>query len=73
MLVRRSGKLAFEIRSEADDGRALLDARWILVTSNREVLGRPKIRDAGRPLPASPASFRVWTDDYSNLLQVLGK
>jgi len=72
-LVQRSGKLAFEIRSEADDGRALLDARWILVTSNRAVLERPKIRDAGRPLPASPASFRVWTDDYSNLLQVLGK
>jgi SAM-dependent methyltransferase len=71
-LVRRSGQLAFEIRSEADDARALLDARWILVTSNREVFERPKIRDAGRPLAVSPASFRVWTDDYSNLLQVLG-
>jgi len=72
-LVRRAGKLAFEIRSEADDARALLDARWILVTSNREVLERPKIRAAGSPLAASPESFRVWTDDYSNLLQVLGK
>jgi hypothetical protein len=71
-LVQRSGKLAFEIRSEADDARALLDARWILVTSNREVFERPKIREAGSPLAASPASFRVWTDDYSNLLQVLG-
>jgi hypothetical protein len=37
------------------------------------VLERPKIRAAGSPLAASPESFRVWTDDYSNLLQVLGK
>lgn len=72
-LARRAQRPAWEIVSEADDARALLEARWILVTSNREVLERPTIRAAGRPLAAGPESFRVWTDDYSNLLQVLGK
>ncbi len=42
----------------------------ILVTSNRALLESEKIRDAGKVLVAIPG-FRVWTDDFNNLLRVL--
>jgi hypothetical protein len=42
----------------------------ILVTSNRQLLESPAIREVAQPL-AAPANFRVWTDDYNNLLRVL--
>ena len=42
----------------------------ILVTSNRELLESEEIRDAARPL-VPPPGFRIWTDDYNNLLRVL--
>jgi hypothetical protein len=42
----------------------------ILVTSNRQLLDSPAIREVAQPL-AAPPGFRVWTDDYNNLLRVL--
>jgi hypothetical protein len=42
----------------------------ILVTSNRKLLETGKIRDAGRTLAADPG-FRIWTDNFNNLLRVL--
>jgi len=42
----------------------------ILVTSNRKLLEAGKIRDAGTTLAVDPG-FRMWTDDFNNLLHVL--
>jgi hypothetical protein len=42
----------------------------ILVTSNQALLAADKIRDGGKVLTAMPG-FRVWTDDFNNLLHVL--
>ncbi len=42
----------------------------ILVTSNRALLESEKIRGAGRVITA-PQGFRVWTDDFNNLVRVL--
>jgi spermidine synthase len=42
----------------------------ILVTSNRELLESEEIREAAKVL-IPPPGFRVWTDDYNNLLRVL--
>jgi hypothetical protein len=42
----------------------------ILVTSNQALLDAKKIRDGGKVLAAMPG-FRVWTDDFNNLLRVL--
>ena len=42
----------------------------ILVTSNRALLESEKIREDGRVL-ATPPGFRVWTDNFNNLLRVL--
>src|SRR6185437_3160149 len=52
------GRQVIEIRSEADPARQVLAADWMLVSA----------RNTG----ATPSRrARVWTDDYSNLFQVL--
>jgi hypothetical protein len=65
------GKAAWEIHTREDVERGVMDARWILVSSDRAILDRPAIRSAGRDAGAGAAPPRLWTDDYSNLLQVL--
>ncbi len=42
----------------------------ILVTSNRALLDSERIRGAGHVI-APPPGFRVWTDDFNNLVRVL--
>ena len=42
----------------------------ILVTKNHALLGKPALRDAANTLPHDP-KFRIWTDDFYNLLGVL--
>ncbi len=43
---------------------------WVLVARNDRILGQPEIAAHLRPLD-SVREVRLWTDDYSNLLQVL--
>lgn len=68
--ARSMGLQAFEILSPASEERGTLDARWILLCSDRALLERPRLRAAGHPLDCAPLA-RPWTDDYSNLLHVL--
>jgi hypothetical protein len=70
-LARELGLDTWEVRSAADDAHALLDARWIFVTANRELLAQPRIRSAGQPIELHGPLPRVWTDDFSNLVAVL--
>jgi hypothetical protein len=43
---------------------------WILLERDRSVLDLPPIREASKPLPPL-AGGRIWTDDYSNVPQVM--
>jgi hypothetical protein len=47
------------------------DSVWMLLTRDRDFLNLPAITAVSQPRPAIPAGLRVWTDDYSNLVQVL--
>jgi SAM-dependent methyltransferase len=42
----------------------------VLVTANRKLLEAEPIRSVATEIPV-PAGFRVWTDDFNNLLRVL--
>ncbi len=53
---------------EGDIGTSASD--WILLADDRHLLDQPLIRQATTPMPQR-ASARAWTDDYSNILQVL--
>lgn len=48
----------------------LADTDQIIVTRNAALLAAEPIRTAAQPLPAQPG-FRVWTDDFYNLLRIL--
>jgi len=54
--------------SEGDVGKSASD--WILLAQDRQLLDRPLIHQATVPLPQR-AGARAWTDDYSNILQVM--
>ncbi len=55
-----------------DQGDDVLANRsdWVLVSSNRELLAQPRIADAATPIKSHP-DWRLWTDDFNNLFQVL--
>jgi spermidine synthase len=42
----------------------------IIVTKNKQLLSAPQIKAVAEPLPPR-ADFRIWTDDYYNLLRIL--
>jgi hypothetical protein len=44
----------------------------IIVTKNKKILEAEAVKSVSRPLEARPG-FRVWTDDFYNLVQVLKK
>jgi hypothetical protein len=53
---------------EGDPSTSVSD--WVLLADERSVLDLPLIREATTPLPQREG-MRTWTDDYSNILQVL--
>lgn len=55
---------------EADDGPQKSSSDWILLSRGYQVLGMPAIRAAARAMPSARPT-RAWTDDYSNLAQVM--
>jgi hypothetical protein len=69
-LAQGAHELAFEILSPVDEAHGYMGARWILLTPEGSLFERPRLAAAGHPLECAPLP-RPWTDDYSNLLQVL--
>jgi SAM-dependent methyltransferase len=64
------GKRACVIVNAEDEQRAILPATWVLVSGRTAFFDSESIKQASIP-PRRIAGFRVWTDDYSNLLRVL--
>ena len=64
------GKPALSIVNEDDPANGVFRSTWILIAAQPEFLALPEIRHAGVPL-ARTSTFRLWTDDYSNLLGIL--
>ena len=55
---------------EDDDETRRSRSDWVLVSRSREALARPEIAKEGVEA-ADEAGWRTWTDDYSNLIQIL--
>jgi len=60
--------LVGDLGVEGDPSTAVSD--WVLLAEDRSVLDLPLIREATAPMPQGGGA-RAWTDDYSNILQVL--
>ncbi len=52
------------------DGQARINSTWVLATHDAAFLQQPEVARHCRPV-AEDARVRLWTDDYSNLFQIL--
>ncbi len=72
-----SFRLADELNSgvalieDKGDGIRSYDSIWMLLTYNHDFLQLPAIASRAAQRPSIPSHWRLWTDDFSNLLQVL--
>ena len=64
------GKKAKVVESTANDELGTYRAFWVIVSDRASLFEDTEIRTFARELRKRPA-LRPWTDDYSNLLQVL--
>lgn len=63
------GKQAILISNKGGD-KIIYDSEWVLMTTNRNLMTIPEIKKVAVKLESKP-NVRVWTDDYSNLLQIM--
>ncbi|PYT22714.1 MAG: hypothetical protein DMG57_34195 [Acidobacteria bacterium] len=70
MAADAMGKRTTVIDTNDEDDNAVFGATWVLVTARKNVFEHALIRQAGKPV-ARKAGLRMWTDDYSNLFQIL--
>ena len=64
------GRRAVLIDTEDDDDNAVFGATWVLISSRESFFQYPFIRRAATPVKPI-RGLRMWTDDYSNLFQIL--
>lgn len=68
MIAEKRGFHVAWVRDQYEDGTTTSD--WVLVTKNKPFLLRRDILNGTYVIPPEPG-WRVWTDDFNNLLQVL--
>jgi SAM-dependent methyltransferase len=73
-LAAEQGAQAMLVSDDPDDNEpSPLRSRsdWVLVSKSLAALERPEIAALGAEPPEDEESWRTWTDDYSNLVQIL--
>ncbi|MGE0874505.1 MAG: spermidine synthase [Burkholderiales bacterium] len=70
-LARELGAHASVVLEESGDDSDRTQSDWVLVSRDSAALGRKAIVDAGAQPPDERPDWRTWTDDYSNLVQIL--
>ena len=68
-LAAEHGAHAILVDEESEEDRTT--STWVLVSRDKKALERPEIVDAGATGAEMRADWRTWTDDYSNLVQIL--
>jgi hypothetical protein len=58
------------IQAPGDPDMALA-SEWVLLARDPALLNVPAIARQAEPLPPQRPEIRLWTDDYSNLFQIL--
>jgi SAM-dependent methyltransferase len=72
-IAKENGARAVLIRDDPDEDDDSRRSRtdWVLVSKDPKALARPEIVSAGAEPPEQRPEWRTWTDDYSNLVQIL--
>ena len=66
-------KQAMVVSDEADEAAYLNSSTWVLLTSDGGWFNAPSFSGADMEPAIVPPRFRPWTDDYSNIIQILKK
>jgi len=69
-LAASAGLFSLAVLSASNADEQTLAATWILVTADRDALESPVLAASGKKIVVAEG-MRLWTDDYSNILQVL--
>jgi hypothetical protein len=69
-LAEASGLYALLVHTPSNEAISRSEAVWVLMSRTPARLQDPELSKIARPLHASAAQ-RLWTDDYSNLFQLL--
>ncbi len=64
-------KKATVVDDDGDEANFVLDSTWVLLTSEPKWLKTRAFDGADLSDAKAPAKFRGWTDDYSNIFQIL--
>jgi MFS family permease/SAM-dependent methyltransferase len=72
-LAKEQGAHAVLVRDDPDEEEDYRRSRtdWVLVSRDPAALKRPAIVERGAAPPEDRPEWRTWTDDYSNLIQIL--
>ena len=70
-LARQSNRSALYIPNQADTGRGVSTASWMVLTNNRDFLDLAEVQAATKPPPEPQAPPLLWRDDFASLWQVL--
>src|ERR1700675_1659689 len=65
------GKTAVTVDDDGEDEDYMSSSDWVLVSGDPEVFNRNFFKAHGIETAPSRPSLRPWTDDYSNLFQIL--
>ena len=68
MIAEKRGLAVAWVRDTYDDGSTTSD--WVLLTKAKNLLLKPDILEGTYIIPPEPG-WRVWTDDFNNLVQVM--
>jgi hypothetical protein len=64
-------KQAMSVSDEGDEAPYLSTSNWVLVTSDTAIFLDKAFDDAIITPAKAKKGFRAWTDDYSNVFQIL--
>jgi len=70
-LARETGAHAVVVRDRPKEDSVFSQSDWVLVSRDPDALARAAIKDSGAEPIEDIAAWRTWTDDYSNLVQIL--
>jgi SAM-dependent methyltransferase len=69
-LAKAQGLHAIHIADDGEDNTHASRSDWVLLSDSRELFDRPALADAAKNIEPRP-DWRLWTDDFNNLVQVL--
>jgi len=70
-LAQEFGLDIVQVNRPASSGRDTFPSEWVLLTRNSKLLEIPAIQSQATSFDGYSTSIKLWTDDYSNLFQIL--